>query len=270
MTDAEIQSEVDRLKPWYHSIRLADGIVTPGKFESENWTMIRRVRNGIDYGARRVLDLATFDGMWAFEAEVLGASLVVATDCQWVSIPNFMFCHRVRASKVVPLFNVPTHELIRRLDVYRVGRNVLWNGDNPKPPIISPNFDIVQHLGLLYHLRDPMFSLIQARSAVGEGGLMLLETAYAIGDTPTMLFHVEQGKRCRFYPGDFATWWAPTLSCLKDMLWASLWEPVEESIQTLPGETVGRCCLIARATTDVHPKLLYELGNTHRTPGFEL
>jgi len=269
MTDAEIQAGVDRLKPWYHSIHLAKSITTPGKFESENWNMIRRVRSDVDYAGRTVLDLATFDGMWAFEAEELGARLVVATDCQWVSIPNFMFAHSVRRSNVVPFFNVPTHELVRRLDTYRVGRNVLWNGDNPKPTTPGPNFDIIQHLGLLYHVRDPLLSLIQARSVANKDGLLLLETAYLLGEEPTMLFHIEKGRETRFYHGDFATWWAPTLSCLKDMLWASLWEPLEVTMQVLPGKTVGRCCIVARATIDVAPGLLSELGHTHRTLGLQ-
>ncbi len=45
------------------------------------WSNARQVRNTVDYRDKAVLDLASWDGLWAFEAEALGAAMVVATDC---------------------------------------------------------------------------------------------------------------------------------------------------------------------------------------------
>jgi hypothetical protein len=39
-------------------------------------------------------------------------------------------------------------------------------------------FDIVQHLGVLYHLPNPMLSLAQCRSVPKESGSLLLEMAF--------------------------------------------------------------------------------------------
>ncbi|WP_353936474.1 DUF1698 domain-containing protein [uncultured Brevibacillus sp.] len=43
-------------------------------------------------------------------------------------------------------------------------------------------FDIVQHTGLLYHVRDPLWTISQARSVVKTGGHLLIETACILDD----------------------------------------------------------------------------------------
>lgn len=101
--------------------------------------------------------------MWAFEAEKLGARLVVATDADNRN-ENFEFVRTVLDSKVLSYYNVPPHRLYDRLDA------VVFSHHNPglqsqpvQQEILRFNgFDIVQHLGLLYHLRDPMITISQA------------------------------------------------------------------------------------------------------------
>ena len=91
----EIQAEIKKFSYWYHKINLGNGIITPGLDLEPIWKNLRNVRNKISYKNKLVLDIATFDGMFAFEAEKLGAKTIVATDCLYNSLENFLFCKAI-------------------------------------------------------------------------------------------------------------------------------------------------------------------------------
>jgi len=221
--DFLLREEINQRK-WYHRIDLGSGIVTPGFHWEDVWDNIRRTRSSINYAGKAVLDLGSWDGLWAFEAEAMGAGLVVATDCMntW-QIPwhqgmnNLLLVREALVSQVVPLWNVSPNKLRERLD------NILYSH-----PLVRTGFDIVQHLGLFYHLRDPFLSLAQARSVIREGGTMLLETVTdRASDSVSMRLNAGENK---FNPDDFSTWWAPTLPCLREMLRLSFFEVDPASI----------------------------------------
>jgi tRNA (mo5U34)-methyltransferase len=65
---------------WYHKIELVDGHVIPGRESDRLWSPIKREMRRVDFRGKRVLDIGTWDGLWSFEAESLGASSVLATD----------------------------------------------------------------------------------------------------------------------------------------------------------------------------------------------
>ncbi|MEZ5892044.1 MAG: hypothetical protein R3C58_02690 [Parvularculaceae bacterium] len=69
---AYIEKRIRELSPWYHKIDLGDGIVTPGFNFERLWSSTLKVIDAIDYKGKRVLDLASWDGFWAFEAERRG------------------------------------------------------------------------------------------------------------------------------------------------------------------------------------------------------
>lgn len=83
MDAEELRRKVASFRFWYHKIDLGHGVVNPGQPFDAVWDMIRQSRAALDYKEKSVLDIASFDGMWAFEAEKLGASTVVATDCYY-------------------------------------------------------------------------------------------------------------------------------------------------------------------------------------------
>ena len=141
-TPEQIKVELANYTYWYHKIALSDGIVTPGMNLEPIWDNIREVRRSISYTGKDVLDIASFDGLFAFEAESLGARNVIATDCLYKSFKNFLFCKQVLGSRVIPYFNISPYDLTERLDVY-FDENYEDQNPNERP------FDIVQHLGLL-------------------------------------------------------------------------------------------------------------------------
>src|SRR5215470_12657368 len=163
-----IRKRVEAFDYWYHRIELAPGVVTPGFHLEPLWDHLRKVRDKVDYRDKAVLDIASFDGMFSFEAERKGAKLVVAADCFYRTFSNFLFCREVFNSKVVPFYNVSPYNLTERLDVYFDEHFVGEKEDR--------RFDIVQHFGLLYHLRDPLRSLSQARAVLKSGGHLIIET----------------------------------------------------------------------------------------------
>jgi tRNA (mo5U34)-methyltransferase len=271
MTRIELQAEIDKLKPFYHSITLPcdDGeLITPGANYQPVWENIRKARMAVDYKGKNVLDVATFDGMWAFEAERLGAAQVIATDCNWEAHRRLLFCRKLLNSNIVPLLNVPAHELVRRLDAYLLGWDVLWH-HACQHSAIPPKFDIVQHLGLFYHLRDPLLSLLQCRSLIKDGGTLLIETGYLCAESrPLMLFNPP--GHWEVYE-DVSTWWAPSELCLADVLRASGFE-TKSATKAFSDGRIGRICVVAQAIPmeSMYPPLLTELRNTYRTPGLEI
>ncbi|WP_249010140.1 bifunctional 2-polyprenyl-6-hydroxyphenol methylase/3-demethylubiquinol 3-O-methyltransferase UbiG [Conexibacter sp. DBS9H8] len=63
---------------WYHTLELAPGLVTDGMFDLRPWVGRYGLPDRLD--GLRVLDVGSWDGFWAFEAERRGAAEVVALD----------------------------------------------------------------------------------------------------------------------------------------------------------------------------------------------
>ena len=282
MDISKIEEFLDKRTYWYHKIQLPGGVVTPGFDLEPIWDQVRKVRSSVDYRGKSVLDLASFDGMFAFEAEQAGAQTVIASDCLYKSFENFLFCREVLGSSCIPYFNVSPYNLTERLDVYFNENYDVVSG--------TKKFDIVQHFGLLYHLRDPMLSLLQARSVIKDGGLLIIETDFVMdSDESKMVFNgIPNAARVR---DNYSVWWAPTKKCLTEMLEASLFSVDAKSISEIffdvPSREggrvltnsevvdsrsevrVGRICMVARAEpADVcDAKLVDELRRTYRNPG---
>ncbi len=249
------------------------------------WENIRSIRNEIDYKQKSVLDIASFDGLFAFEAEDLGASTVIATDCLYKSFRNFLFCRDVLGSNVIPYYNVSPYNLVDRLDVY-----FDENYDNEQPN--SRLFDIVQHLGLLYHLQNPLLSLMQARSVLKTGGTFLIETDIILGDNESKLVFNGLPNHGRVRDNS-SVWWAPTKLNLLEMLRVCFFDvadinyseidfsvPVSKGgkvSQTSKNEDspyrVGRAALSCKAVAgyeqDHEGKVSREVFRTYRNPGFD-
>lgn len=205
----EIIKKMNSMK-WYHSIDLGDGIVTPGRDYKKLWGSTRSVTDSVDYTGKRVLDIGSWDGMWAFYAEDRGAKRVVSSDARIEGYENLLFARSIRNSNIIPLCNVPVQDLEHRLNI--IG--------------LEPEFDIIHHFGLLYHLRDPMLSLAQARKVLAPGGLVMVETAFIEDDENSYMAFAGCEGNFHFY--GISDTWAPTTLCLREMLIRSFLRPVRE------------------------------------------
>jgi hypothetical protein len=119
MNKNDLLKKINSYPYWYHKIDLGNGVVTPGLQLDALWNNLRKTRDKINYKGKRVLDICSFDGMFAFEAEKLGAKEVVATDCLYRSQENFLLCREILKSEKTKLFyNVSPYNLVDRLDVF--------------------------------------------------------------------------------------------------------------------------------------------------------
>jgi tRNA (mo5U34)-methyltransferase len=131
--------------PWFHSIELPGGVITPGDATLE----AERARADVYFSAGvaglSVLDVGAWDGFYSFEAEVRGASRVLAVDrfCWdgggWGSKRAFDFARMARQSRV--------ESRVLDLDETTV-QNV-------------GEFDVVLFAGIIYHVPEPIGVLRQ-------------------------------------------------------------------------------------------------------------
>lgn len=140
---------------WWHSIDLGNGVVTPGRcFPAGEVHKLCLP----DLIGKSVLDIGTWDGFYAFEAEKRGAESVVATD-HWMwhqstGRAGFDYAREALHSKVIGC----------DLDVM----------DHLPENFGGAKFDVVLFLGVLYHLRHPLLALERVASVVKD--LLILET----------------------------------------------------------------------------------------------
>ena len=178
-------------KGWYHSMELPDGRIIPGFISLEQ--LRERYDSFLlppDLTGKRVLDVGTWDGWFAFEAERRGAE-VVAVDL--VEQENFHYAHRALNSKVRYVL----------ADVYEIPRLGLGY------------FDYTLFLGVLYHLRHPLLALDTVCGLTKE--TVIVDSFVLEGDDRA---HIDSPLPwMEFYETDelgdnLDNWFGPTLDCL--------------------------------------------------------
>ena len=150
-----IQDRVDQIE-WYHTIDLGNGVVTPGWFDLRPHLHQYPLPERMD--GMRVLDVATFDGFWAFEFARRGAAEVIALDID--SFEDVDMAPRLRRQKDASYFARKTGEgfrLCQEVLKTNVRREVL-NVYDLSPERLG-KFDLVFVSDLLLHLMNPMKAL---------------------------------------------------------------------------------------------------------------
>ena len=197
MDQVKLASEIAKIS-WFHTFNFGNGIVTSGYDDSHK--RIRTLHMPEDLSGMTVLDIGSWDGFFAFEAERRGASRVLATDSfcwngdGWGTKDGFNLARKVFNSKVEDL----------EIDVLELS------------PEKVGTFDLVLCLGVLYHMRDPLLALERIFSVTKRQ--LILDT------------HVERLMTNRpmiaFYPGaelnnDPTNWCGPNRAAVVGMLKAA-------------------------------------------------
>lgn len=188
------------MSDWYHIIDLPNE-VTPGRKEYiPIWNNIASTMSQLEYDDATVLDVGTWDGKWAFEAERLGASHVRAIDKTTRGQVNFNYAKKKLNSKAEPMFGISLEEYVH----------------NRRCNITDNLFDIVQHFGVLYHCTDPLASLKAASNVLVLEGHLILETVCCMDKSNAyMLFSGGSADNHFYGPTDY---WCPSTLCLYEML----------------------------------------------------
>lgn len=194
MNTTKLKDEVARIR-WHHSIDLGNGIVTPGKDNSPK--KLKRLHLPDSFAGKTVLDIGTWDGFFAFEAEKRGASRVLALD-SFVWQPGFGtgrqgfdLAHRTLNSKVESMVLDPLD-----LSSEKIG-----------------TFDVVFFLGVLYHMQHPLLALERVASVTRHT---------AIVETVVDMLWCRR-PAIAFYPGDElahdpSNWCGPNTAAVVGML----------------------------------------------------
>lgn len=199
------QEEVDSLV-WFHGFTFPNGVKAKGRkggAERDAEEILRREAPIVfkyPVEGKTLLDIGAWNGYFSVEAVRRGAKRVVALD-------KYSWEH--------PLFQgFKGFDLVRRHlapEIEAVTCDVMELRNNP-----VGNFDRVLFLGVLYHLKHPLYVLETLFDITGE--LLVVETALDMQNHPR--------PAMAFYPGypltgrnkDRTNWWGPNAECVVDML----------------------------------------------------
>lgn len=208
----QIRQRVTELGKWFQNMNLGGVQTAPdhflGDYPTCKWrTFEHAVPARLDGWS--VLDIGCNAGFYSIEMKRRGADRVVGIDADPGYLAQARFAAEIAGAEIE----------FRELDVYRIHE-------------LRERFNLVLFMGVLYHLRHPLFALDLLWEHVVGGTLifqslmrgsrevMSLGPDYPFWETgifenaayPTMYF-VEQK-----YSGDPTNWWIPNRACAEAML----------------------------------------------------
>lgn len=181
--------------PWFHSIDLGEGLVTPGRASLAELQAMAAVIFDESLSGKTVLDIGCYDGFYSFAAHQRGAKRVLATDHFIWQYPSCRQCFELARSILAP--DMESRDIdVPELKLSNVG-----------------SFDLVLFSGVLYHLRHPLQTLEQI--APLAAGTLIVETHLDAIESqrPAMTFYPN-----RELNDDPTNWWGPNRACVEAML----------------------------------------------------
>ena len=204
---------------WFHSLDLGNGLFTSGATigGTTREALEKRMKSlqmPDDLTGMTFLDVGSWDGYYAFEAEARGASRVMATDyfCWggrgWGRKDGFLLAREILGSKVEDK-NIEVQDL---------------------SPATVGMWDIVLFSGIFYHMRDPIQAMQAAASVAGK--CMIVET------------HIEHDKMSqpimRYVPrvrdNETSNYWRPNSAMILVLLKEMGFSRVEHRIAIDPDD----------------------------------
>ncbi|MDX6409829.1 MAG: tRNA (mo5U34)-methyltransferase [Gaiellaceae bacterium] len=195
--------------PWYHTIELPGGVVTPGRWDTRASAAKLPIPSAL--AGARCLDIGTWDGFWAFEMERRGADEVVAIDLQDMSQWDWPgnAPAKVKAEWVAGADDFPGYRVAHEALGSRVERREMSVYD--LDPAAIGLFDFIFMGSLLPHLRDPVRALGAVRSVMKDGGTFLSADVFSISMTLLHPFRPAANLHGDRNPA----WWTPNIQCRK-------------------------------------------------------
>ena len=200
---------------WYHTLELGDGHTTPGMFDLR--PVIDRYGLPERLDGKRVLDVGTWDGFWAFEMERRGAD-VVALDIDDERELDYPPRRRPQSFPDEPRgkgFRI-AHELLGS-KVERVNLNIY----DATPEEIG-TFDLVFCGSVLIHVRDQLLALERIAGLCSDMFISAEEydRRAQLVPFPVSRYLADRDRAVVF--------WLPSARTWKRLLWTAGFDRVEE------------------------------------------
>ena len=219
----ELKVILGKLGPWFHNVPLTKFIGTRAELPEHPANRWRMIDSFVpkDLSGKTVLDIGVNAGFFALEMKRRGAERVLGIDI----MPHIL----AQARFTSHWFELPIELL--EWDVYDVGA--------------LGSFDIVVFLGVLYHLKHPLYalekiggvcnstlyfqSMVRGSSVDFEPAEDYVSSEAAAFDRPEFpkLYFIEKSLN-----GDVSNWWMATKSCLKAMLRVSGFRNIQDTSNT--------------------------------------
>jgi tRNA (mo5U34)-methyltransferase len=203
---------------WYQSIELPDGFVTPGYVDHRHQVQLYGLPQ--DMRGMRALDVATYDGFWAFEMERRGAQ-VVAIDIETMADCDYPGRYQNYAREHAGTVQTGdgfrlAHELLQS----RVDRRIISVYNLSVREVGTYDFAFVSDV--LLHLRDAALALEKVCSVIRPGGHAIVAEPYS----PDLDLFTE--PLSRFGYAEALGWWQHSPKTLGAMMWAAGFDQIEE------------------------------------------
>lgn len=209
---------VERAKAqgWYHTLDLP-GVTTTGVFDMRPYVPAYGLPESL--AGKRVLEVGTWDGFWAFEMERRGADEVIAIDLDDESELDWPPRRRTPKEGVKRGAGFEIAKELLGSRVQRIVRSVY----DALPDDLG-TFDLVFCGSVLIHLRDQMLALERIANLTKPGGLFISAEAYEwvtdLVPFPIARFRGNRDKAVVF--------WVPSRKAWREMLWAAGFDDVSE------------------------------------------
>lgn len=205
-----LEAEIRGLDPWFHDLDLHGIRTAPnhplGNFLQEVWSTVAPAFPN-DLRGKTVLDIGCNAGFYSLQLHARGARVTgIEHDPHYLA--QARFAAEIVGAEIEYL----------EMDVYDIDR-------------LGRSFDYVLFLGVLYHLRHPLYALEKVASVVGErlivqsmlrGSMEVFPVAPDYPITEREVFHAEGFPAMYFierhYAGDPTNWWIPNRAAMEAML----------------------------------------------------
>ncbi len=208
-----LQANVERY-PWYHTLDLGEGVVTPGMFDHR--PVLQHYPIPEDLTGMRCLDVATMDGYWAFEMERRGAASVTAIDLEDPAQLDWPASLRPGHDKSLDETKAERFALAKEALGSKVERVLLSAYD------LAPDlgmFDFVFCGDLLLHVKDPITPVERIHSVC---------TGSAVIVNVIKKFRMHEKRPMAELDGiDVFEWWVTNLAGLERIVRSAGFDRVE-------------------------------------------
>ena len=228
-----IQQLVDEIKHWHHSIKVGDGVVTPGgkTLQHHHDDLIRLHLPNL--AGKSVLDIGAWDGYYTFMAEGAGASRVVALDHYAWSVDferaAAYTARQLRDGRPIHAFHTQPEiwdpvglpgkrgfDLVYRLLQSRA--EVVVGDFMTIDPSAVGTFDVVLFMGVIYHLEEPLAALRRVRELTRGFAAIETEAVLLPGSGGRPLWQFVDAAQVNHDP---TVLWVPTAEGLQAMCLAA-------------------------------------------------